>query len=185
MLAVEEVYLPDPRTMELGPFIDRVTEIVRLFHTTPVVRIRILGTIAAGEPIEALDGEEEHFAVRAPDSIVRTHHAFHVLRHYLCPSLQSISSDAFEVARVITPLLVGLKLSGKIDIDLDPWLFAGITLLIERMGVAAFCADVDDSADDAPAQVAQAEATAPAVQVRSTADKRAPARKGTHRRSKR
>lgn len=150
MPAVEEVYLPDPSSLELQPFLDRVLELVRLFHHTPSVRIRILGTIAAGEPIEALEGAEDAIALRDPDAAVRRHPAFHDLRRYLCPSLQSISHDAFEVARIITPLLVGLKLSGKLAIDLDPWIFAGIALLVERMGVAAFCAGYGADEDETP-----------------------------------
>ncbi len=154
MQSVEEIYLADPRTVEMRPFLDRVLELVRLFHHAPVVRIRILGAIAAGEPIEALEGPDEEIELRDPDAMARRHTAIHDLRRYLCPMLQGISSDAFEIARVITPLLVGLKLSGKLTIDLNPWIFAGIALLIERMGVAAFCADcqADDVDEEAPRQ---------------------------------
>src|SRR5579864_9001253 len=149
MLAVEEVYLLDAHTVELWPFQDRVLEIVRLFHNSPIVRIRILGIIAAGEPIEALEGEAESINVRGPDILVQRHPAFHAVQRHLCPSLLSVSNDAFEVARVITPLLIGLKLTGKVAIDLDPWLFAGIALVVERMGVAAFCAGYErDDADE-------------------------------------
>lgn len=150
MPVVEEVYLHDPHTMELRPFQDRVLELVRLFHDAPAVRIRILGTIAAGEPIEVFDGADEAIELHDPDAAVRRHPAFHDLRRYLCPMLQSVSHDAFEVARIITPLLVGLKLSGKLAIELDPWIFAGIALLVERMGVAAFCATYDTDEDEAP-----------------------------------
>ena len=149
MPAVEEVYLADPHTVELPPFLDRVLELVRLFRDAPAVRIRILGAIAAGEPIEALEGPDEEIELRDPDTMVRRHPAFHDLRRYLCPVLQSASGDAFEVARIITPLLVGLKLSGKVTIDLNPWIFAGIALVIERMGVAAFCAGYETGEDEA------------------------------------
>ena len=152
MFAVEEVYLLDAHTIEVWPFLDRVLEIVRLFRDTAIVRIRIVGTIAAGEPIEAFGAEAESIKVRRPDRGVRRHPAFHALQCYLCPSLLSISNDAFEVARVITPLLVGLKLSGKVDIDLDPWLFAGIALMVERMGVAGFCAGYERDQPEMPEQ---------------------------------
>lgn len=156
MGTVEEVYLLDAHTVELWPFQDRVLEIVQLFHDSAIVRIPIVGIIAAGEPIEALGAEVAFIRVRRPDSAVRDHPAFHALQRYLCPSLLSVSSDVFEVARVMTPLLVGLKLAGKVAIDLDPWLFAGIALLIERMGVAAFCAGYDHDAAAVGEQMAPA-----------------------------
>jgi len=150
MLTVADVYRPEPHDFELRPFEDRVIELVRLFHDHPVVRLRITGTIAAGEPIEALpDGETVD--VRGPLHAARRHRA--LLRQYLCPALSQVSGDAFAIARIVTPLLAGLKLSGHApsNLDLDPWLFAGISLLVARMGVAAFCADdqdEDEGADD-------------------------------------
>ena len=89
MPTVQEVYVPDLRTVELRPFIDRVLEIVRLFHDTPMVRLRVIGTIAAGEPIEAIEGPDEYVDVQAPDTALRHHAAYHALRRYLCPSLLS------------------------------------------------------------------------------------------------
>jgi len=146
MLDVTEVYRVDLRDFEPRPFQDRVLELVRLFHEDQTVRLRILGTIAAGEPIEALPGPGETIEVRGPLHAARQHSA--LLRRYLCPALARASGDAFEIARVITPLLAGLKASGTVPIDLDPWLFAGVSLLIARMGVAAFCAE-DPDEDDA------------------------------------
>lgn len=149
MLDVTEVYRIDPRDFELRPFQDRVLELVRLFHEDPVVRLRILGTIAAGAPIEALPGSGETVEVRGPLQSARRHRA--LLRRYLCPALDRASGDAFEIARIITPLLVGLKASGQVQIDLDPWLFAGIALLIARTGVAAFCGEDEEVVGDADA----------------------------------
>ncbi len=145
MLDVTEVYRVDLRDFEPRPFQDRVLELVRLFHEDQTVRLRILGTIAAGEPIEALPGPGETVEVRGPLHAARQHSA--LLRRYLCPALARASGDAFEIARVITPLLAGLKASGTVPIDLDPWLFAGLSLLIARMGVAAFCAEDAKDAD--------------------------------------
>ena len=144
-MVVEEVYCPDVRVFELRPFEDRVLELVRLFQDEATVHLRVIGTIAAGEPIEALEEPADVVELHGPEDIARHHPALPMLRAYLCPSLQSISSDAFEIARVITPLLAGLKLSGKVPIDLDPWLFAGIAILIARTGIAGFCADHADS----------------------------------------
>jgi len=138
VLDVAEVYRPDPELCEPRPFLDRVLEVVRLFEDGQVVRLRVMGTIAAGEPIEALE-EPEAVEVRGPLRLAWGHRA--ALRRYLCPALDRASSDAFEIARVITPLLAGLKAAGSVPLDLDPWLFAGVALLIARTGVAAFCAE--------------------------------------------
>jgi len=140
-LDVTEVYRPDPELFEPRPFLDRVLEVVRLFEGGQAVRLRVVGTIAAGEPIEAL-AEPETVEVRGPLHLARRHRA--LLQRYLCPALDRASSDAFEIARVITPLLAGLKASGNVPLDLDPWLFAGVALLIARTGVAAFCAEEGD-----------------------------------------
>jgi len=147
MLTVTDVYRPRVDDFELRPFQDRVLELVRLFEATSVVRLRVVGAIAAGAPIEA-PGEPEEVTVRSPLHAARRHRDLRGLRHYLCPALQSASGDAFQIARVITPLLAGLQVSGKVPIDLDPWLFAGVSLLIARMGVASFCAGDEDKDDD-------------------------------------
>lgn len=159
--AIEEVYRPDPLTFELHPFEDRVLELVRLFHDTPTLRLRIVGTIAAGEPIEAFE-QADATEIHGPEVVARRHPHLPLLRAYLCPALQSVSGDAFEVARVITPMLAALKLSGKVPLDLDPWLFAGIALMVGRMGIAAFCAE-HTAADDeeAPGHAAVARMAAP------------------------
>ena len=151
MLDVTEVYRVDPRDFELRPFQDRVLELVRLFDESVVVRLRIAGTIAAGEPIEALKGPDEVVEVRAPLRLAARHRD--ILRRYLCPALDRATGDAFEIARIITPLLAGLKVSGKAPIDLDPWLFAGVALLIARMGVAAFCGEEEEEESAVEAEV--------------------------------
>src|SRR5690348_6227847 len=117
MLAIEEVYVPSLLTFEMHPFQDRVLELVRLFDTTPAVHLRIIGTIAAGEPIEAVEGPGDVVEIQGPETLLQRHRQLvSTLRSYVCPYLQSASSDAFEIARVITPVLAGLKLSGKVPI---------------------------------------------------------------------
>lgn len=159
MLTVTDVYRPQVDNFELRPFQDAVLELVRLFEVSPAVRLRVVGTIAAGAPIEA-PGEPEEVTVRSPLHAARRHRDLRGLRRYLCPALQSASGDAFQIARVITPLLAGLQISGKVPIDLDPWLFAGVSLLIARMGVASFCAGDEDN-DDAEGQEVGAEIEQP------------------------
>jgi hypothetical protein len=63
------------------------------------------------------------------------------MRQHLCPALQSVSNDAFDIAKVSTPVLASLSLAGVLTIPLNPVLFAVIALLIARMGIASFCVD--------------------------------------------
>jgi hypothetical protein len=65
------------------------------------------------------------------------------LRKHLCGALHSISNDTFEIAKVVTPVLITLVLSGVITIPLSPLLFASLATIISKMGVSALCADYD------------------------------------------
>jgi len=183
VLDITEVYRPDPDVFELRPFQDRVLELVRLFDADAVVRLRVVGTIAAGEPIEALQGPGEVVEVRAPLHVAQRHRD--VLRRHLCPALDRATGDAFEIARLVTPLLAGLKVSGKVPIDLDPWLFAGVALLIARMGVAAFCAEDQKVVGDAEVAAEGGasepqESVAGAVKGTPSAVRKRPRRRGVH-----
>src|SRR5207248_9880700 len=103
--------------------------------------------ITCGVTLSATEGPARNVGIRGPAATLRRHRLLPLLREYLCPSLQGASSDAFEIARVVTTLLVGLKVSGKVPLDLNPWLFAGVALLVERMGVTAFCAEHSTGGD--------------------------------------
>jgi hypothetical protein len=61
------------------------------------------------------------------------------IRIYLCPALQTVSNDAFDIAKVCTPILVGLVIAGTISIPLLPMLFAAIAFTISRAGVSSLC----------------------------------------------
>jgi len=99
-----EVYIPTPQEFELRPFQDRVLELLRLFHDSPSVRRRVVGRIAAGEPIEATEDAGDTVEIEGPAATARQHPLLPLIREYLCPALLSLSADAFAVARVITPL---------------------------------------------------------------------------------
>ena len=57
----------------------------------------------------------------------------------LCPPLKSVSNDAFEIAKIITPILVSLFLSGTIQLPLLPPLLSTIAILIAKMGASSLC----------------------------------------------
>lgn len=69
------------------------------------------------------------------------------LLKYLCPALRSVSDDAFEIAKVITPILLSLAIVGTISLPLAPTLFASIAIFISKMGIAAFCVDYPSTKD--------------------------------------
>jgi hypothetical protein len=69
------------------------------------------------------------------------------IRATICPGLKSISSDVFDIAKVITPLLVGATLAKTITIPLDPMLFGCIAMVIMRMGIATLCAQYQGEAN--------------------------------------
>jgi hypothetical protein len=57
----------------------------------------------------------------------------------LCPALQSLSNDAFQITMVMTPTLMTLRATGAINIPLSPLYFASIALVIARMGLNSLC----------------------------------------------
>ncbi|MEK6751777.1 MAG: hypothetical protein AABZ00_05875 [Chloroflexota bacterium] len=66
------------------------------------------------------------------------------VRKYLCPALQTASNDAYDIAKIITPILIPLILAGTIAIPLQPLLFSHLALSIARMGIASLCDDFKD-----------------------------------------
>lgn len=63
------------------------------------------------------------------------------LRRVLCPALKSMSSDAHDIAKIITPIIVPLVLAGALSIPLQPFVFAYLAIFISRMGIATLCND--------------------------------------------
>jgi hypothetical protein len=63
------------------------------------------------------------------------------IRARLCPALTTASDDAFEIAKIITPILVPLGLAGTIALPLTPLFIAAGALVIARIGISALCAD--------------------------------------------
>ena len=60
------------------------------------------------------------------------------VRESLSRALQKVTDDVFEISKAITPVLLTLIATGKLDIEPVPLIFAGIALTIVRMGVSAF-----------------------------------------------
>jgi hypothetical protein len=63
------------------------------------------------------------------------------VKQHLCPALESVAEDAFEIAKTLTQVLVPLVLTKAISVPLDSLLFALMAVTIAKMGVASFCAD--------------------------------------------
>ncbi len=64
------------------------------------------------------------------------------VRASLCSALKTASNDTFEIAKIITPILIGLGAAGTISIPLLPVLFAALAFTIARLGISSVCADV-------------------------------------------
>ncbi len=67
------------------------------------------------------------------------------IRSILCPALKSLSGDAFEIAKVSTPILLSLSLAGTISLPAQPLVFAMVAVIIARSGVAAVCAQSENN----------------------------------------
>jgi hypothetical protein len=59
----------------------------------------------------------------------------------LCAVLTSATNDTLEIAKVATPILVGLVAAGTFAIPLSAFAYAGVAVAVSRMGVAAYCAE--------------------------------------------
>lgn len=61
-------------------------------------------------------------------------------KNLICPALQSITGDVFDIAKITTPALVVAVSAKTISIPLDPLIFMYIAIVIARAGVSSFCA---------------------------------------------
>jgi hypothetical protein len=60
-------------------------------------------------------------------------------------ALRSAGSDASEIAKHLVPLVATLVLAGRVDIPLNPTLFAYLAIVLARSGIASFCAGVPEA----------------------------------------
>jgi hypothetical protein len=67
----------------------------------------------------------------------------HTLLRYLCPALTTASNDIKDITKIVLAVLLPLAISGKIDLPVDPTVFAGMSLLITRAGIASLCDEYD------------------------------------------
>jgi hypothetical protein len=63
------------------------------------------------------------------------------IRDALCPSLLKTSNDVFEIAKVSTPTLLTLSLSGIISLPIQPVFFAAAAILLAGSSIAKICKD--------------------------------------------
>ena len=65
------------------------------------------------------------------------------IRQLLCPALRSASSDVWEIAKIVTPILYASSIAGSISIPRDPVVFAALAIVVARMGIMSLCVDND------------------------------------------
>jgi hypothetical protein len=68
-------------------------------------------------------------------------------RRAICAVLTSSTKDAFDIAKLLTPILLPLSLAGTIAIPAAPVAYAALSIIVARMGVAAFCSIPKDDKD--------------------------------------
>jgi hypothetical protein len=86
--------------------------------------------------VEASRREQEQYRTQAIVAITNTG-----IRRRICAALKSVSQDAHEIAKVLTPVFVPLILTRTIPIPLEPLIISHIAVIVSRMGIAALCAD--------------------------------------------
>jgi len=60
----------------------------------------------------------------------------------ICPALQSITGDSFEIAKITTPVLLSLSLAGTINIPSSPLVFGLFAVLLSKAGVESICRNI-------------------------------------------
>ncbi|MEO0987967.1 MAG: hypothetical protein AAFY20_20865 [Cyanobacteria bacterium J06639_14] len=65
------------------------------------------------------------------------------IRNNLCPSLQGLSDDVFDVTNTAISILAPLSIAGTLAIPLQPMLWGWIALIISRVGIRNFCRNFD------------------------------------------
>jgi hypothetical protein len=66
------------------------------------------------------------------------------IRKRICAALGTVTQDMFDLSKILIPVLIPLSLAQKIPLSPNPLVLGAVILLISKMGIAAFCADVQD-----------------------------------------
>ena len=66
------------------------------------------------------------------------------IRKRICAALGTVTQDMFDLSKILIPVLIPLSLAQKIPLSPNPLVLGTVILLISKMGIAAFCADVQD-----------------------------------------
>ena len=64
------------------------------------------------------------------------------IRKRICAALGTVTQDMFDLSKILIPILIPLSLAQKIPLSPNPLVLGTVILLISKMGIAAFCADV-------------------------------------------
>ena len=67
------------------------------------------------------------------------------VKEALCAALKATSNNIRDVARVVAATLLPLSIAGTISLPATPLAFAAAAVILFDIGVAAFCADHQDS----------------------------------------
>lgn len=117
-------------------FVRQVLENVKSLESRSIKFAKIDPNMGgSGFDIESIRAElQAERVVTNPDSN-------RILRERLCPLLRTISGDAFEIAKVSTPVLIGLATTGAVNLPLSPLVFAAVCLFLARGGTSVLCGE--------------------------------------------
>ena len=57
----------------------------------------------------------------------------------ICPALQDVTGDSFEIAKITAPLLLSLSLAGEINLPASSLVFGLFAVLLSKAGVENVC----------------------------------------------
>src|SRR5262249_49405241 len=63
------------------------------------------------------------------------------IKQYICPFLQNVENEPYEIARVMVSKLLPPVLAKSIVLSLEPDLFAMMAIIIAQNGVESYCAE--------------------------------------------
>ncbi len=65
------------------------------------------------------------------------------IREIICSCLKEGANDSYEIAKLITPILLPLIIAETIVMPASILIFAWLAILISKSGVAGFCKDIE------------------------------------------
>lgn len=122
--------------IDVAAFTNKVVAAVELISSAEELEQKITGQ--PDQEIKAYSSGFEGSREEAREAVKRED-----VRRYICPALKTCSNETIEVAKTITPVLVGAVLAGVITIPLNPIFFGWLALVAVKAGVSTICYGIE------------------------------------------